>query len=111
MLGPARSVGSGGENNRERRSQGVRVSLRTMSAVAVQREAGPPRKTRAEARTEQADAEKATIPQSWGDLLVSAIPSEVLGVYTPLIGVIVGTMTRERASVRRCVGHCTSPSC
>ena len=73
------------------------MSLRSMSAVAVQREAGRPRKTRAAAestRVEPAPAEAATttIPQSWGDMLVNAIPSEVLGVYTPLVGIVVGTI-------------------
>jgi hypothetical protein len=74
-----------------------------MSDVAVQREAGTPQKPNAEALTAEEGVQQATVPQSWGDMLVNAIPSEVLGVYTPLVGVIVGTIDSgeaDRATLR-----------
>jgi hypothetical protein len=79
------------------------MSLRSMSDVAVQREAGSPQKANAEVPTAEEGVQQATVPQSWGDMLVNAIPSEVLGVYTPLVGVIVGTIDSgegERATLR-----------
>lgn len=79
------------------------MSLRAMSAVAVQREAGTAQKTRAGELTTETQPDQETIPQSWGDMLVNAIPSEVLGVYTPLVGIIVGTIEAgddERSTLR-----------
>jgi hypothetical protein len=66
------------------------VSLSTLSTVAVQRDAGPPRRTKPKPKT--AAEAQATEQQGYLNVLVSAIPTEPLALYTFLIGGIVATI-------------------
>jgi hypothetical protein len=65
------------------------VSIRSLSALAVQRDAVTPQK----AKKKDDSAATETVPQTWTDVIVSAIPSEPLALYTTMIGVIVATVT------------------
>lgn len=68
------------------------MSLRTLSGIASLRDAGGPRKADPAPKSEQ-EAER-TVASGYADVLVSAIPTEVLGLYTFLVGVIAGTITQ-----------------
>src|SRR4051812_38282606 len=78
------------------------MSLRALSRTAVEREteSGP---RRVKAPRERTDAEGVietlpdplTEPHSYADALVSAIPTEVLALYTFVITEIVGTITSD----------------
>jgi hypothetical protein len=68
------------------------MSLRSLSGIASLRDLGGARKADPAPRTEQ-DAER-TVASGYADVLVSAIPTEVLGLYTFLVGVITGTITQ-----------------
>jgi uncharacterized membrane-anchored protein len=61
-----------------------------MSAVAAQRDSGPPRRLKRKP-ADEAEAKK-TESQGYFDLLVSAIPTEPLALYTFLIAGIVATI-------------------
>ena len=65
------------------------MSIRSITAIAIQRESKAP--TRVSGITAEGQDIKA--PQSWADALVAAIPSEPLAIYTALIGTIVATIT------------------
>jgi hypothetical protein len=76
------------------------MSLRSLTSIAVQRDAETPKKVE---KTTQADAATQTVPQGWADVLIAAIPTEVLAVYTVVTGVIVGTIQageNERLDMR-----------
>src|SRR4051794_7825597 len=64
------------------------MSIRSMSALAVQRDEIKPHKAKKAAQSAQPE----TVPQSWSDVIISAIPSEVLAVYTGIVGVIIATI-------------------
>jgi hypothetical protein len=59
-----------------------------MTSVAVQRESVKPHK----AKKKKGAAEPETVPQGWTDVLISAIPTEVLAIYTTIIGGIVAAI-------------------
>jgi hypothetical protein len=65
------------------------MSIRSLSSLAVQREAIVPQKAKKKANADEAE----TVPQTWTDAIVSAIPSEPLALYTTVIGIIVATVT------------------
>lgn len=66
------------------------MSLSTLSVMAAQRDSGPPRrpKRKPAGEVEATQTEK----QGYFDLLVSAIPTEPLALYTFLIAGIVATI-------------------
>lgn len=66
------------------------MSLSTLSAVAVQRDEGTPRRTKPKPKT-AAEAE-ATEPRPYVSLLVAAIPTEPLALYTFVTAGIVATI-------------------
>jgi hypothetical protein len=66
------------------------MSLSRLSTVAVQRDSGPPR--RAKRKPTTAKEAQETEQQNYFNLLVSAIPTEPLGLYTFVIGIIVATI-------------------
>lgn len=72
-----------------------------MTSIAVQRDEQPPTKLKkAPSRKEQPPE---AVPQGWTDVLVAAIPTEVLAVYTSVIGIVVGTIQAgddERVALR-----------
>jgi type IV secretory pathway VirB2 component (pilin) len=65
------------------------MSINSLSSLAVQREAIVPRKAKKKAGADEAE----TVPQTWTDVIVSAIPSEPLALYTTIIGIIIATIT------------------
>jgi hypothetical protein len=66
------------------------MSMRSLTTIAAQRNHGPPQKAEPEP-TGDADARK-TVQGQFLDVLVAAIPTEPLALYTFLIGVVVGTI-------------------
>lgn len=64
------------------------MSIRAMTSIAVQREAIKPHK----AQKKKDAQEPETVPQGWADVLISAIPSELLAIYTAIIGGIVAAV-------------------
>lgn len=66
------------------------MSISTLTSVAAQRDTGPPRRSKPQPK----DAEDAAKTEERGylSLLVSAIPTEPLALYTFLIGGIVATI-------------------
>lgn len=64
------------------------MSIRNLTSIAVQRDAEPPKKL----RKDRAGSQPEPVPQGWADVLIAAIPTEVLAVYTAVIGVVVGTI-------------------
>jgi hypothetical protein len=66
------------------------MSLSRLSAVAAQRDTGPPK--RAKRKPKSAQETEETEEQGYLDLLVTAIPTEPLALYTFLIGGIVATI-------------------
>jgi hypothetical protein len=89
------------------------MSIRALTDMALERDAGVPAQPRARARAARAQgagapggaaAAPAAGDQSRTDVLVSAIPTEVLGPYTALVGLIVSTIDEpqedERATLR-----------
>lgn len=90
------------------------MSIRALTDMALERDAGVPAQPRARARAARAQgraqppaggaAGAASREQSRTDVLISAIPTEVLGPYTALVGLIVSTIDEpqedERATLR-----------
>jgi hypothetical protein len=77
------------------------MSIRSLTSIAVQRDQSRPHK--AEADGAGAQAAPKSVPQGYADVLVGAIPTEVLAVYTTVVGVIVGTIhgkDNERLTLR-----------
>jgi len=66
------------------------MSLSRLSAVAVQREKGPPQRAKKKPKT--AAETQSTEKQGYVDLLVAAIPTEPLALYTFVVGGIVATI-------------------
>jgi hypothetical protein len=66
------------------------VSLSTLSAIAAQRDAGAPR--RSTPKPESAAEARATEERGYMNVLVSAIPTEPLALYTFLTAGIVATI-------------------
>lgn len=66
------------------------MSLSRLSAVAVQRETAPPQRAKKKPKT--AEETRATEAQGYVDLLVAAIPTEPLALYTFVVGGIVATI-------------------
>jgi hypothetical protein len=66
------------------------MSLSRLSAVAVQRETTPPQRAKKKPKT--AAETQATETQGYVDLLVAAIPTEPLALYTFVVGGIVATI-------------------
>jgi hypothetical protein len=66
------------------------MSLSTLGTIAAQRDKGRPRRAKRKPRTRE-DAE-ATEESGYLNLLVAAIPTEPLALYTALVGGIVATI-------------------
>ena len=66
------------------------MSMSTLSAVAIQRDKGKPQRVKGKPETEAETKE--TEASGYFDLLVSAIPTEPLALYTFLIAGIVATI-------------------
>jgi hypothetical protein len=64
------------------------MSLQSLSRVAVQRDAPALQSTAPSGAADEAPA----APQTWGEVIVAAIPSEVLAGYTAILGVIVASV-------------------
>jgi len=69
-----------------------------LTAIAVQRDAEPPRKAKpATRRRVDGDEGRADlVPQTWADVIIGAIPTEILALYTAVIGVVVGTIDKGK---------------
>jgi hypothetical protein len=67
------------------------MSLQSLTTIAAQRDTGGPKKANPTPATTE-DATK-TVSGGYLDVLVSAIPTEPLGLYTFLVGVVVGTIS------------------
>jgi hypothetical protein len=77
------------------------MSISRLSAVAVQRNTTSPRRAKKKPKSEQ--EAKATEQQGFVDLLVAAIPTEPLALYTFVVGGIVATIDSgedERLALR-----------
>jgi hypothetical protein len=69
------------------------MSLRSMTDLALERDSGtPPRRQLRGRQAAGQGAPAAAAQPSRSDVLVSAIPTEVLGPYTAIVGVIVATI-------------------
>ena len=66
------------------------MSMRSLTTIAAQRNHGPPLK--AEPEPADHDEAKKTVQGQFLDVLVAAIPTEPLALYTFLVGVVVGTI-------------------
>ena len=69
------------------------MSIQSMSALAVERDAGTPRRPAARQRTAREAKPPPEDQQRRADVLINAIPTEVLGPYTAIVGIIVATIT------------------
>jgi hypothetical protein len=67
------------------------MSIRSLTSIAVQRDNAAPKKADKDQRGGGADQPE-LVPQGWADVLIAAIPTEVLAVYTAVVGVVVGTI-------------------
>lgn len=80
------------------------MSITRLNAVAVQRERGGARRVMREAKTPEDTAK--TESQGYLDLLITAIPTEPLALYTFLVAGIVATIDGEddaRLGMRWCI--------
>jgi hypothetical protein len=70
------------------------MSIRTLTTIAAQRDEGKPRRPAAITAAEGSASaqEQAKLPSTLTDSLISAIPTEILGPYTAMIGIIVGLL-------------------
>jgi hypothetical protein len=66
------------------------MSMRSLTTIAAQRNQGRPQKAEPDPREEE-DTKK-TVEGGFLDVLVAAIPTEPLALYTFLAGVVVGTI-------------------
>jgi len=66
------------------------MSMRSLTTIAAQRDHGVPQKAAPEPDTKA--AAKETVEGGFLDVLVAAIPTEPLALYTFLAGVVVGTI-------------------
>lgn len=65
------------------------MSIRSLTSIALQRDEEPPKKLQ---RAPGGTQPPQQVPQGWSDVLIAAIPTEVLAVYTTIVGVVVGTI-------------------
>lgn len=65
------------------------MSIRSLTAMAVQRDAGVPRKPVKNKKPVDAADDTKGVQQGYADVLISSIPTEILAPYTFIVGVIV----------------------
>jgi hypothetical protein len=66
------------------------MSMRSLTTIALQRDQGGPR--RAQPKPKDKNESEKTVGSGLGDVLVDAIPTEPLALYTALIGTVVATI-------------------
>jgi hypothetical protein len=68
------------------------MSIQSMANLAAERDSGTPRKPAARRGAARAGEPAPPDQQTRTDVLISSIPTEVLGPYTAIVGVIVSTI-------------------
>jgi uncharacterized membrane protein len=68
------------------------MSIQSMANLAEERDSGTPRRPAARRSAARAAQPAPTDQQTRTDVLISAIPTEVLGPYTAIVGVVVSTI-------------------
>lgn len=80
------------------RNKGHNVSLQTLTTIAAERDQGVPKKKTSKRSAEQApDADS---PLSNTDVLIAAIPTEVLALYTGLVTAITVNISSDAGADR-----------